>query len=369
MNYEIRKARPQDYDDLIDFANMVFKLDFKPVHPRLYDGHPEQAQNHFLVLEAGKIKALVGSIPMTLHVQDTTLTGYGIGTVSVHPYARGKGYMKMLMARAVEEARQNGADFMCLGGLRQRYEYYGFSSACISQSFQLTPTNRRHCAAVDTAGYTFAPLADAPQYLDDCRRLHQAQPVWAERADFALYARTWQAQCEVILHQGAFAGYCIREQAHVTELLLTPAADAQAVAFALVDRCGQPVKFFPAYYQKELVAALAAVAEETTFSEFEKLQVLNYPRFTQAFLRLKSELCGLPDGQLVFEVTGQGRYAVTVTGGQVTVAPTTAPAAWALPHIQAQNRLFGLGGLYQQGGAFENGLLPIPVVLKAPDMV
>lgn len=369
MDCEIRKAGPQDYDDLIDFANMVFKLDFKPVHPRLYDGHPEQAQHHFMALENGRIKAVVGSIPMTLHVLDTTLTGYGIGTVSVHPYARGKGYMKALMKAAVEQARAAGAAFMCLGGQRQRYEYFGFSVSAIQQRFTVTPTNRRHYKAVDTAAVRFVPLADAPEYLADCRALHSSQPVWMERADFAEMAHTWQASCEVICWQDRFAGYCIREEDTVTELLLGPDIDPLPVVLALVEHCGREVTFLATYEQGRLLDALAKVAERTTVCDSEMLQVLDFARFTEAFLRLKNQLVGLPDGRLVFEVSGQGRWALEVQRGAARLTPTQQPADWSLPQVEAQNRLFDLGSLYRQGSAFANSVLPLPVIFKATDMV
>lgn len=370
MDYEIRKARPEDYDDIIDFANMVFKIDFRALHPKLYDNHPEQAENHFLALEGGKIKALVGSIPFAMEVAGKPLTGYGIGTVSVHPYTRGKGYMKALMAKAVEEAREKGADFMCLGGLRQRYEYYGFSSGSLFTSFTVTPTNRRHLKNISTEGYAFVPLSETGDE-GNCRRLYESQKVFARRGDFAEICRTWDARCFVIRKDGDFAGYCILspEKDQASEMLLETGVDPGAAVLALVEFCGREVRFTPSYDQWQLISALTQIAEGASFSEGEKIQVLNYPRFTEAFLQLKSDIACLMDGSLAFEVQGQGRFEIRSEKGKVTVAETVKPAAWSLPHIQAQNRLFGMGQLFHHDSLLENNFLPIPIVFHAADMV
>ena len=63
MNEMICKGAVCDYDDIIDFGNLVFRLDFKSLLPKLYDNHPEKAQCHHLAKEKGKIKAMVGKFP------------------------------------------------------------------------------------------------------------------------------------------------------------------------------------------------------------------------------------------------------------------------------------------------------------------
>ena len=53
MDYEIRRATAADYQELIDFARMVFYVDFPYRLPKLYNNHPEMAEHHLLVTEAG----------------------------------------------------------------------------------------------------------------------------------------------------------------------------------------------------------------------------------------------------------------------------------------------------------------------------
>ena len=67
-----------------------------------------------------------------------------IGNVAVHPYSRGKGYMKELMRRAEIVMRQRGCDLAALSGQRQRYEYFGYYQACLEAVFTVTRNNLRH---------------------------------------------------------------------------------------------------------------------------------------------------------------------------------------------------------------------------------
>jgi predicted acetyltransferase len=125
MRYSIIKGSPEDYEDIINFGNYVFNIDFPSLLPKIYNNHKEIAQYHHILKEDNKIKAMVGSFPLGLTVCDNYLKGRGIGTVSVHRYSRNFGYMRLLMDNAVAEIKAEGCDFAVLSGRRQRYEYWG----------------------------------------------------------------------------------------------------------------------------------------------------------------------------------------------------------------------------------------------------
>ena len=70
---------------------------------------------------------MVGCFSLQLYVGVNRLNVAGISTVSVHPYSRGKGYMKALMTKALEGSRKAGVDMIVLSGLLQRYEHFDFA--------------------------------------------------------------------------------------------------------------------------------------------------------------------------------------------------------------------------------------------------
>lgn len=59
----------EDFEDIIDFGNYVFGIDFKELLPKLYDGKIDTSSNHFLVKENNKIKGMVGCFPLELTIK------------------------------------------------------------------------------------------------------------------------------------------------------------------------------------------------------------------------------------------------------------------------------------------------------------
>ncbi|WHX49067.1 GNAT family N-acetyltransferase [Paenibacillus woosongensis] len=76
-------------------------------------------------------------------VCDDTLRACYLGTVSIHPRARGEGHMKALMDMWLEELR-NTCDMVVLYGQRQRYEYFGFTLGGVKFKYFVGGANVRH---------------------------------------------------------------------------------------------------------------------------------------------------------------------------------------------------------------------------------
>ena len=144
----------------------------------------------------GEMLDFVGDItvPLSLLVAGKPLRAAGIGTVSVHPYARGEGHMKKLMHMTLEECRENGADLAMLGGQRQRYEYFGFTQQEVNKILEDTGTvqyakqmkewyDGYHMGEIDV----YCPW-DVMNYLRELQRNPKAQPVsyWKNTSDNAI---------------------------------------------------------------------------------------------------------------------------------------------------------------------------------------
>ena len=128
---EIVKLRACDYDDALDFLDFVFSKAYGPTHfgtmlPLCYRPTDEHMGHNFAVRENGKIRGIVGLFPAQVKVGGETLNLGGIGGVSAHPSDRGKGWMKLLMAHAIEEMESAETDLSFLIGLRQRYQHFGY---------------------------------------------------------------------------------------------------------------------------------------------------------------------------------------------------------------------------------------------------
>ena len=71
--------------------------------------------------------AAIGSFPLSTQVMDVTLRGMGIGNVAVHPENRHQGHMMTALKMSVDDMIAQGMDFSCLGGQRQRYNYFSYA--------------------------------------------------------------------------------------------------------------------------------------------------------------------------------------------------------------------------------------------------
>ena len=129
---EYRIARPEEKDACIELANYVFSTahcphDFETLIPKVYGEGVDSAFIHRVAAdENGKLRAQIAVLPEKLMVAGHPLRAGFVGTVSVHPKARGEGHMKRLMQDWLKEMQET-CDIAVLDGQRQRYEYFGFT--------------------------------------------------------------------------------------------------------------------------------------------------------------------------------------------------------------------------------------------------
>lgn len=374
MEVTVTKGLPQDYDEIIDFGNLVFKEDFRALLPKLYQDHPEMAAHHHLLREDGRIKAMVGSFPITLQAAGKTLKVRGIGTVSVHPYTRGRGYMKTLMGNAVKEAEDEGAAMMILGGQRQRYEYFGFTCCGTGLSFSLSPSARRHLRRFRDDSLTLISLADNKEYLRSCCQLLEKQPFYGVRpgVDFCDIAQSWSSTAYVILRDGEFLGYCSLQEGHlVQELFLEDYRYITGVVLKIGELCKDRMTVAALPFQQEMIHALNLICDGQSISPNPMVNVLDYPAVIEAYLTLKGQQTPLADGRLVICAEGKGCFAIEVKGGSVKVTPTSDSPQITLPHLQMMAYLFsplGQAGVSRKTPE-ELSWLPIPLYVARCDDV
>ena len=137
------------YDDYMDFINYVFGFngnrdDFKKLLPKIYRPEDKPVENSYIVAENGKLKAAIGAYDILYNAFGEDVKIRGIGNVAVHPYARSKGYMKLLMNRAVEDMIADGVDMSELGGRRQRYNYFSYDKLGRVYDLKFVNDNFRH---------------------------------------------------------------------------------------------------------------------------------------------------------------------------------------------------------------------------------
>ncbi|GHT65355.1 hypothetical protein FACS1894110_07030 [Spirochaetia bacterium] len=383
------KASPADYDEVIDFGNYVFSAsrsphDFPAMLPKLYRREYFPEGIHYLAREEGKIRAAIGAYPLSLHICDDTLPGRGIGMVSVHPYARSRGYMRTLMGLALEDMRRDGIVFSCLGGQRQRYEYFGYTSAGTQPVFECRKANIRHILGRDfVSGFSLRPIsAGDTGLLDEMYRLHEAKTARVERRweKFFDILSSWNGRIYAVLKGEAFFGYLVYypEPGEVGEINLIDNSRSAEVIGLLLDLQGKTndrdrVSVMAQPHETDKLAALSRFAEEGQFRSAYSFNIFDYPRFLSALLKLKCRDQNVPDGSWTVRIEGQETLCIAVSRGSPSVSKTNAGPAATLSHPEAMEFFFSftapLVSPIIRGNPFLQSLLPLPLSFELADGV
>lgn len=379
---ELTKARTEDLQELISTANEVFTASFSDLHPKLYGEGIDTMRYHHIVKEDGKIRAIVGSFPTEMDILGEKLKVAGIGTVSVHKECRSKGYMKKLMAAALEEMEQEQVDFAYLGGQRQRYEYFSFASCGVAVSFDFTQTNARHLGLGQEVFRFEKVSAEDNEVIDQMFSLYQKKPakVLRPREDFYNILLTWEATPEAIYRGDDFVGYLVRDKAGngISELeLLNPGEVTAVLADYLKAYQKEEVSVSGVFlYETEKIRFLSDSAEGFELSNYENYNVFNYRRVLEAFLKLKNSYEPLCDGELTVEIEDRQTVKIAVKNQEISVEELKEPNGeeiLRIPHLKAMQVFFGAASYLGDGGvrlpAFARQWFPLPLFYSNPDQV
>lgn len=342
------------HEDLIDFLNYVFGMNgmdqgFYRLLPKLYRPQYSPEDYNFVVTEDGKLRAAVGAYSIEMQVMGHALSAMGVGNVAVHPFHRGKGYMKDGMRMALDDMLEKGVDFAVLGGRRQRYSYFGFEPAGLCGKFEVNRDNLRHALSGVGDGYR-ARIIDPEdvQALDAIAQMTARQPSFAVRPREKLYdvLNNWESKvCIVEGPDGSIAGYFLATDA-VSEIDCAVPEHAVGVLKACHALMGQDnLTLRVPVYARAMFELLTDVAERCELVPTENYNVFHYEKVVRACLELKAAQGPLPDGAVELDIDGfAGREVlrIEVRGGVPSVQPGAGTDALRLTHRQAMNLLFGL---------------------------
>ncbi len=338
-----------DFDEAMDFLNLVFSMsarphDFARMLPVLYRPTDEHMGCNRVVRANGRIRALVGVFPMTWSVGGATLRVAGIGGVAVHPAERGRGHMKALMTRAVEDIRAEGYPVSWLGGQRQRYQHFGYEIAGTGLQVSLNRRNLKDLPESPSIDFERLDPTDtaavhaAHGFQDRC-------PSHTVRNDagFALRCVSWQHEPWVArTAKGRVLGYLVASpDGHfVAEAGAADDDTRFGLVCAWVQSHGHAtVELSP--YEPGLVSLFAALADGLTVRPCGNWLITDWPAVVNAMLRSLAAATALPDGHVVIEVAGSGRLALSVKNRAASCEPTKARADLTVPPLTATRLLFG----------------------------
>ncbi len=371
---EVRLARPDETAQVIDFINMVFSVDhephnFKKLLPKAYADDACTPPEHYIAVNNGRIEGCVGLLPVDMTVMGEKLRCGIVGSVSVHPYARGSGYMKACMNAMLKAAAEQELQLLYLGGKRQRYEYFGFSQGGVGMTFDLIEGNFAHgFAGACPDGITFAPI---DPYIPESSALYDSQTVHAQRKvhHFGMIAKSWISEARAVLRDGTFIGYMIVNGRHITELALLDEADAFHVLPAWYKACGEKaVSLSVPVWNRQRVRTFSKEAQRASVHTLDMFRLQDIETNLRLWLRLKASYARLPDGETVLELNGE-RLRISVKGNRVRVEKTTDEPEGVFDRLEAQDLLLAGSRWVDTDGlpACVEAWFPLPVSVFSAD--
>lgn len=348
---------PEEMQELLDFANMVFSMsysgtDFSSLLPKAYTQKRWKVLTHHMIKEGARLRALIDTYPFVMKLgskADEALKAVYVGTVSVHPASRGKGYMIELMKRVEEDAVQQGCALMLLDGDRHRYQYFGFERAGTGYRYQMEQNNIRHCCAqmypaeyMASPVYSFEELEEDSPYLEYLYGLYQRSAVTARTKEtFLLSLQSYNAATYVILRGAAPAGYInlSGDEKTILEMEIDDLQELPRVLYDLMMGLGI----------MQLSAKIGA-GETAKRGMFEKMydvcsvvmshqiKILDYEAVLQFLLRWKHKYSPLEQGSYVIGIQKEGRsdpenYLLSV-GEEICVSRTGCVADLVLGELE-----------------------------------
>ena len=376
---EYRIAQPQDMENVIDLANMVFSMlrvphNFAEMLPKVYAEPNLQPGIHLLAEEEGRLCGCLAMLEYPLRVAGDTLNVGYMGTMAVHPRTRGRGTMGTLMDKQIERGIERGMDMLLLGGQRQRYARHGYEGVGATYGYSISAANVRHAMVDENAeGLCFAPMtqADVPFALG----LYDSQLVGGARTEknFLACVSSYREKPYVVTRGGEALGYLVTSQdgARVSEIHMKELALVLPAIKGFMAHSGlRGLRVDAAPYDEPLNSLLAQVCEGYSVSANCMLRMVNPAKVIGAYMKLKAQIQPLEDGALILGCGKAGTVEITVKDGVPAVCATEKPAQLALTDQQAAMLLFGYNRFGVDAAVRQSvpgSWFPLPLHIPEPD--
>lgn len=382
---QIRRLQKEDYEKLITLLNYVFTLhnkremDFEKELPKMCVKTDESMQKHFGVFQQDELVAVLGAYPLKAKILQEELLVYTVGNIATHPNYEGKGYMQALLSRAMQELDEKGADISRLGGLRQRYERFGYEPCANAYEFKLTGENVARIYKADEEIVFEEITKTDEENLRFANSLLSKEKFYVERKEdngfFDTYASmtAWRNKPYVAKIQNKRIGYlCVSPNGSViAECFACSQADMEKMLCAWQKRVGQTLSFAFQPHRIEPIRWATSVCQIASIASPSQFKVLNFEKTANALIKLKTSYTKLPKGETTIYIKGYGGVKLYVNEQSAGCETYDGECEICLDNLQATRCLFGPFPPETVANANEllSAWLPLPLSWNLQDRV
>lgn len=384
---EIVRLKAQDYEEWLWVLNTIFtkqngrEMDFEKELPKMCVKDDAHMGKHFAVKDDGRICALLGVYPLPVRIGETELMFSTVGNVATLPEQEGKGYMRMLMQEAMKELERIGADASRLGGVRQRYNRYGYEMCGMEYSFAIDDFTTKYCyQGQEAIQFKEITLKDQKE-LHFINELRNTLPMHVHRSNGEMFfgdytsLKAWK-NIPVIAtdNYGKLLGYLsVSENGRtIAEVKAVDEETLKDILYCWQKKIKGQISFVLSPLDVQAVRYFSGVAAEMSLASPCHFKIINYDKIADALLKLKaSHIPGLCNGEKIIGIEGWGNIHIYQKDGEAFCEKTNKSAELMLDRLAASRILFGpfTPHTVTDGDAFLQSVLPLPLGWSTLDRV
>ena len=258
----------------------------------------------------------------------------------------GKGYMAALIERGEKELEELNVDVARLGGLRSRYNRYGFESAGRKFGYCFTAKNREKKFSDFQNNIEFVKIEKQDkEVLEFAASVYNQNEIAVTRtAENAYYSMTaWRKIPYLAIRGGQPLGYVsVNESGQdIAEAFAVNTEEFIKIICAWQEKQAQEIYFFLQPHQAALIKVFSSVCESAHVTSPSHFYIRNWEKTVGAFMRLKASYCTLPKGEVVIEIEDYGKIHIFVREGEIGAEKTEKTPDFTMDRLTATRYIFG----------------------------
>ena len=348
---EIKQLHKGDMSELLEFLNICFtgradSKHFENGYAKFFVDDDEHMACHYAIREEGKLVASVGIYPYTVYIGDRKFTFATVGNMGVDPSTRGKGYMNELYLNANKVLKEKGIDVARLGGLRSRYDRYGYEPCGFMYYFLFLKRNgQEYLKNNDVPNYEIKSFKETDkEIMDFVRNIYLKQCMHIDRGnDHRFYQSLvlFGSTPYVALVDGKPVGYFSTDGGQIYDLAADTPENFVGILATFAAREEKDYHLMIAPNMVENIRLLSKVSEDMKLTISSRYKIMNWAGIIEASLALKTTVAPLTDGELILGIEDYGNFKILVKNGEPSCEKTEENADLTLRTHEASRLLFG----------------------------
>lgn len=349
---EVVRLKKENYDEIIGLMNAVFsrkndrEMDFERDLPKMCVKDDENMRKHFGIFEDGKLVSCIGVYPFETDVYGQKFLFATMGNLVTHWDYEGKGYMTALLKRASQELADLGVDVARLGGLRSRYNNYGFETCGQRYGFTFTSKNREKKFPEIETDLIFKEVGRNDESgLEFIANLYNKNEIAVTRTKENAFVSTtaWRNKPYIAFSFDTPIGYLSVDETgtRIAEAFAVEPLAYTRMICAWQKKVDKDVYFSLQPHQIGLVKIFVPVCEHFYIGSPCHFFVRAWDRVVDAFMKLKASYTRLMHGEACIEIQGYGVIRIFVGENGVGCERTDAVADISMDALAAERFIFG----------------------------